>query len=203
MALTPEGAAKQNLEQGTHNAAGESLDFTLYDTQKLANGTNEHTFFTQGNGKPFTIGGNKTKADSNIVADVIPSGQRLMVYVVETYVQFGVAPIDETVIGKMLGLLAETVLTINIEGKDRILQRTVQQLMGNYFSGIVLQAAAVNENIILPFFSKIEPYILKKPIPLASLTHFEGNMIHYVTPDAALNNFKLKFALRGKFERLS
>jgi hypothetical protein len=181
------------------------LDYVLYDSQKLANGTNEHTFFVEGKGKPFTVGGNKTLADSNVVATSIPNNQRLKVYAIKTLIVPPQAhdPMSESVYADLVDMLTSTTVTWRVEGKDRLLQMTLQEMLGDNYPITILPSVA-GDNINTNTLNMIRTaYPLNVPIPLAALTIFQGDMVHQAGVAATLDDYKVKFSLQGKFERLA
>ena len=194
--------ASQNMGKGTYGSQGERLQWSYYDTEKLAVGTLAHRYFTSGVGKPFTVGGNKNLSDSNVISDGMPSNQHFVVYSIATYYKPHEthSEVDFNLITQMM---INTTLTLKITGKDAIFQVSLMELMGANFPVTILPSVAGdnintnNTNIMLG------TYRLNTPIVLAKLTRYEGLLEHHVAMDTALDDDKLMLSLQGTLQRLS
>lgn len=203
-AMSDVSRAQNRLQQGTHSASGEVMDYTFYDSQSLLSTVLEHRFFSQGVGKPFTVAavGNKSLADSNIKSDGIPNGQRFTVKAIKCF-YYCHALAANAVIQNIIDLYSRTVIQFKIDGKDEILTMKLAELAGMNFSVINVPTVAGDQigthqlNIIR------SAYPLNVPIVLASLTRYEILMQHTVAPAAGLDTDRITLSLQGLLERLS
>ncbi len=195
-------AAQRNLEQGTYGAQGEKLEFSLYDSEKLKSTILTHRFFTQGIGKPFTDqSAQKTHADTNVLTDSVPFGQKFIAKQMKLYYKSLTAK-TTTTIQDIVNMLCETSLTVKIDGKDRVLELNLLELMGNTMPAVVVPTVAgdnVNTNMTGVF---AKSYPLNVPIVLASQTTWWVELEHAVAPDSDLDGDKIMLSFQGVFKRL-
>lgn len=194
--------AQTRLQGGTYSASGEVLDYTMYDRQQIDAAILQHRFFTQGLGKPMSTGVIKTLADSNVISDGIPQGQKFTVRAIKMH-YVGDKIRNNAEMQSIIDLLAQSVMTFKITGKDVILQMTLMELMGNNFPVLTVPTVA-GDNPRDHMTSIIRTaYPLNIPIVLASLTRFEILVEHFEAPAAGLDNDLIALSLQGALERLA
>ena len=194
--------AQSNLQRGSYGAQGERLQWSYYDSEKLATGTLEHRFFTQGVGKPFTVGGNKNLSDSNVISDGIPQGQRFVVKAISAFYKPH-ADFTEVIMNLLTQALINSTLTMKITGKDSVFQVNLLELFGNNFPIQVVPATAADNYYYTGTSIIRASYPLNVPIVLSALTRFEGLVEHHVAINTALDDDKLMISLQGVLERLA
>lgn len=196
--------AQRRLEQGTYRAGGDALDFTFWDTQSLLSTALEHRYFIQGVGKPFTVAavGNKTLADSNILSEGIPNGQRFTIKAFKVlYASHALT--NNAGIQAIMALTNNTVLTFKIDGKDKVLELKLSDIMSMNFNVVNVPTVA-GDNVADHNYTIIRSaYPLNIHICLAANTRYEMIMQHLVAPAAALDTDKLTICMQGLYERLS
>ena len=194
--------AQQRMALGTYGAQGDRLDWTFYDTQILSSTVTTHRYFVNGVGKTFTVGGNKTLADSNVISDGIPQGQNFRVHTINLLYKPDELR-NNAEIQSIVDMMANTVLSFKIANKDVSWQATVQEAFGANYP-IVLVPTVAGDNINTHLQSQIRrEYVLKVPIDLAALTRYEIDMEHTEAVDASIDADKLQISLRGRLDRLS
>lgn len=195
-------AAQGRLQQGTYSAAGEILDYVLYDSQQLDSGILQHRFFIQGLGKPMSTGVIKTLADSNVISEGMPQGQKFTIKAIKVFYK----PLEIRInaeIQAIVTMIGKTVVTFKINGKDIILQMTLQELMGNNFP-VVLVPTVAGDNVNDHQLSIIRTaYPINIPIVLSALTHYEILLEHMVAPSNTLDDDIIMISLQGALERLA
>jgi hypothetical protein len=184
----------QELQQGSHSQNGEILTYSLFDTATLAVAQSTYKFFAipLGQGTPV-----KTQADTNnLLAGVMPAGQRLVVTMIKL-ILLGVVTVTDAVQIQIFNMLFNSTLEIYLPGKDNLGYWTLAELMG--LSTMFPYSAT---------FAGPQPrytscYRLDVPLILAAQTTFEVRLTHHVPVNVAIADFRLKLCLSGSLTRLS
>jgi hypothetical protein len=195
-------AGRAAMAAGTHSGQAEKNSTTKYDTQILNAANLLHRYFTNPVGSTFTVGGNKTLADTNVeTANGMGANEKFVVNAVEG-IYLAHALLNNAGLLALQTMLFETTLTLRIQGKDVIWQGVLAHLFGlRILAPLVPTVAGDN---VSGFIQNV-PSILKfrLPIKLAGNTVYSWNLEHWVAPAASINGDKLKLVLCGPQERLS
>jgi len=193
--------AQIRLQNGTYSSEGEILDYTYYDSQRLAAAVLEHRYFITGDGEAFSDGGAVVKnfADVNFSGRGMPASQNFEVRAIKLIYR----PLE-------VRTEAELVLTVNalrdakfsfiIGNKAPVLELNLLDLSGNAFP-IIPAAAAVGVGHIRSVVKTAYP--LNVPITLAGNTKFHCLIQHSAATDAGLAGDKIMICLQGILQRLS
>jgi len=195
--------AQSRLQQGTYSASGEVLDYTLYDSQILKAAILQHRFFVQGLGKPNTFGAIKTLADSNVISEGMPQGQKFTVKAIKLFWKSKAVKSSDVQLQAIVDVLTNSVATFKINGKDVIFQATLQEIAGNNFP-VIHHPTVAGDNANTHMMSIVRTaYPLNIPIVLSSLTHYEILLEHFAAPAAGAIDDYIMFSLQGGLERLA
>jgi len=184
----------EELQQGSHSRNGEIISYSLFDTTTLAVAQTTYKFFATPLGQGIPV---KTQADTNnLLAGVMPAGQRLVVNMIKL-ILLGVATVTDAVQIQIFDMLFNSTLEVYLPGKDNLGYWTLAEIMGL--------------STMLPYsatFSGPQPrytscYRLDVPIILAAQTAFEVRLVHHVAVNEAIEDFRLKLCLTGSLTRLS
>lgn len=184
------------LQQGTYGVGGNITDWSYYDTIKLNASVRSHTLFKTplGQGNP-----SKTLADTNMVTNTIPQGQKFTAFAVKTfYVSADLS--SEAKYLAFCQMLKNTTIEFFITGKDATFQYKMNELVqAPILAGLKPTTAGDNVNSIEQNSKGILP--LNIPIVLAGLTSFEARIVHHVAVDSSLNNDEICISLNGRLDR--
>lgn len=193
--------AMAKVSTGTYSATGEHLSLPIYDSQELAPALSKHIYFLQGTGKTMTNGTTKTLADANFDNNAVPVNQSRTVFGIGLIYQF-----DEirtpAEMQSIYDLLNESVLTLEVNGKDKIWQTSCAMTIGKTLSGIV-ESAAPNDVVDNSMDCLAKYYPFKVPQTLSALTDFKIILEHFVAVAAGLEGDKIKLFLDSSVIRLS
>ena len=194
--------AQLNLQQGTYSASGEGLDYAFYDSQRIDVAILQHRFFVNPVGQPMTDGTIKNLSHTNMISAGMPQGSKMVARSIGLiYVSEGLT--NNAGFQAIVDLLANTVMSVKIPGKDTILQLTLLHMLGWNMSQILVPTVAgdqINTNVLSTVNKE---YKLNVPIVLAAQTQFEIFVEHTAAPAAALDGDQLRLFIRGKLKRLS
>ena len=189
--------ARSAVESGTYSNVGEKIDWTYWDTTIISNTVTSVRLFTN----PLGGSGARTLADTNIIRQSIPRGQKFIVRAIKIF-YYGHAIFTAAALQAFFELIRRTALDIKIVGKDSIGQWGLDELIGAPILGANTDAVTVNTSALsIGRFTGIFP--LNSPIKLAELTDYEILLQHFTAPAVILNNDVLKVALNGTLYRLS
>jgi hypothetical protein len=194
--------ARAALSSGTHGGQAEKNSTTKYDTQILNAANLLHRYFTNPVGSTFTVGGNKTLADTNVeTANGMGANEKFTINSIEgLYLTH--ALLTNAALLAIQTCMFETTLTLRISGKDVIWQGTLVQLFGLRFGGVLVPTVAGDNVTGLPV-SPVGVIKFRVPITLAANTVYTWMLEHWAAPDATLNGDKLKISLNGRQERIA
>lgn len=194
-----QSAILNKLQGGTYGNFAEILDWTYYDTAKIATGVQVYNLFSE---KVGTVSGGtqKTLADTNMTASgSIPQGQKLDVYTIKC-MYTGTGAKDTAFVNTLYQFLANTTLKIAIPGKDSMGTWTLQELMGTAtLLPVVPTTAGDNIPVIEPRYTAV--FQLNIPIILAALTGIEVTIEAHKAVTAAQNGDLLRVGLNGMLAR--
>lgn len=198
--------ALEAMNTGTYKGSGDILDWSIWD-KAIIDGTTpttEHRLFTNGLGSNDAAGNVKTLADTNVQGRQggIPQGGKLYVKAIKVFFWFD-DEASEAVYQSFLDMVETTTLDLRIYGKDSYGQWGLDELFGMPTKGIVLPAAAGDNNPPMSWGRYLGIMPLNLPIVLASNTTFYVEVRHWADPDAALDDHLLKVSLSGILERLA
>ena len=197
--------AFRDLNQGTHAAGGEILDWSYYDSMNVSATLSNNLFqLALGQGSPA-----KTLDQTNMTSNgQIPTGQRLTIHRIKfMYISQSTywASAGTAQVQLLYSMLAKTTFEFKIPGKDSLLSLSLAELLGACtLIADVPTASGDNIPLIQSRYHGIYP--LNKPITLAQQTSFGCLITHQTAPDAKLYGTTgdiIRIALNGVLERKS
>jgi hypothetical protein len=192
----PRQGTLERLQQGTHGAGGEIIDWSYYDTIVVAAGTTSHSMFSvpRSAAKPQHL-------TNMLLGGQMPNGQRHTVHAIK-FMYTTSAVRGSALVQNYYDLLNQSTIEFFIPGKDSLLTVTLMELAG-MASNFALTPTVAGDNVDVnrPRFHGIFP--LNSPIILAGQTTFEVRLTHWVAAAAALNGDFIRLSLNGKLERAS
>jgi hypothetical protein len=190
----PRQGTLQRLQQGTHGAGGEIMDWSYYDTIVVAGATTSHSMFSvpRSAAKPLHL-------TNMLLGGMVPNGQRMTVHAIKFFYT-GSAIRNNAGIQSIYDLINTSTIEIFIPGKDSLLTITLQELIG-MSTAVALTPTVAGDNVDVnrPRYHGIYP--VNSPIILAGQTTFEVRLTHWVAAAAGLNGDFIRIALNGKLER--
>lgn len=195
-------AARAAIGQGTHGGQAEKNSTTKYDTQILNAANVLHRYFTNPVGGTFTVGGNKTLADTNVeTSNGMGQNEKFTVKSIEG-LYLAHALLNNAALLAIQTCLFESTLTLRITGKDVIWQGTLAQLFGLRFNAPLVPTVPGDNVTGLP---GMIPGVItfRVPIVLAGGTVYQWIVEHWAAPAATMNGDKLKISLNGRQERIA
>jgi hypothetical protein len=191
----------QGLAQGTYASQGETKIWEYYDAFQVVVANTVNNLFTSVQGST----GKTLDVTNMTVAGQIPTGQRLTVTHIKSFVNVGYTAVLGTAGVRLLyNMLQQTTVEVKVNNKTPLLQTTLQSLLGaNTLLALTPSAAGDNIPLIQPTFKGVFP--LNIPIVLAATTAFQVTCTHQTAPDAALATAgtQVRIHLFGILEQLS
>jgi len=185
------------------NAAGDQIDYSLYDRLQLdnASGAVEREFFAVGLGDTDSVSARrKTLADTNVRNGQIPEGQGFGAYAMKVWWESGNDAKTEAERVLQRDYIHQATLEILIESKNQYGTWKLSELQGiaddmlvtSGANGQAFEAAQAD-------YMGIKKFNLY--IPLPRLTTFSVKLNQGVAPDAAFDNDFLCFSFVGILNR--
>ena len=189
-----------SLQQGNRSGVGEFIDWTYWDTAKLAVATRDHRFFAQAQGQGTPI---KRLDQTNMTqGGQMPQGQNLKVHAIKiTYLTSAVK--GTTFVNAFYNMINTAILDIRFPGKDSMGQWSLSELLATASMVALTPTGATGDNIPL-----VQPVVkacfpLNRPIDIPALQPFEAVLTHYVACPTLCEDDILKVGFYGGLKRLS
>jgi len=185
------------------NAAGDQLDYTLYDRLQLNNagGAVEREFFAVGLGETDSISARrKTLADTNVRGGRIPEGQASAIYALKIWYESGTDAKTEAERVALRDWVHEATIEFKIESKNNYGIWKLSELQG-MADDMIVTAGATGQAFESAWstFQGIKKFNLY--IPLPRLTEFRVVLDQGIAPDAAFNEDYICCGLVGILNR--
>jgi len=197
---------QDHLSSGEQMATGKKMQWSLWDTHKLATADAQIQLFVNPrgqNGNGFTP---KTLVQTNGKgAGTIPKGQKLEAFGLAVYLWANGAAINNATLLAIQNFLRKTVLHIKFPGGDDIFQEPLDHIMGEFRQWLHVPTTA-GDNVFPAQQVGIPGYYkLNEKITFAALDSYEIFLENFESSgvQAALNNFEIKLRMIGKLSRLS
>lgn len=193
--------AQIRLQQGTYSSDGEILDFTYYDSQRLAAAVLEHNYFINGVGEAFSDGGAVVKnfSDVNFPGRGMPAAQNFEVKAIGLVYRADEVRTEAEMVN-IVDMLKNSKFSFVIGNKAPVLELNLLDLCGNSFAVVKAAAAVADDHIRSMVRTR---YPLNISIPLAGNTKFQCTIQHAVATAAGIAGDKILIALQGVLQRLS
>lgn len=189
------------LQQGTYSDEGEILDWTYYDTQRLAAATLEHTYFITAQGEAFDDGvaGFKSFADVNFPGRGMPSTQNLEIKAIKCIYKPAEVRTEAEMVN-IVDMLRTSKFSFVIGNKAPVLELNLLDLLGLNFP-VIKAAAAVSDDHIRAIAAKAYP--LNISLVVSGQTKFNCLIQHAAAPAAGIAGDMIQVSLQGILQRLS
>jgi hypothetical protein len=189
------------LQQGTYSDEGEILDYSYYDTQRIAAATLEHNYFLTSQGEAFDDGvaGFKDFSDVNFPGRGMPSTQNFEIKAIKIIYKPAEVRTEAEMVN-IVDMLRKSKFSFLIGNKAPVLELNMLDLMGINFP-VVKAAAAVADDHIRAIAAKAYP--LNISLVLAGQTKFNCLIQHAAAPAAGIAGDLIQISLQGILQRLS
>lgn len=203
--LPPIAKRQAQLERGEQQATGKVIQWSLWDTHKLATGDLDVQMFQIPIGQP----GNGFVAAKTLIqtngrgAGTIPKGQKFEAHALVPYLWTAGATINNATLLAIQNWMRQGLFQVKFPGGDDLLQERMDFIWGEQKQTVLVPTVAGDNIFPQQLLTPVGYYKLNKKILFAALDSYEIHMNNIAAVAAALNTFEITWRFVGILKRLS